>query len=268
MRLLKRAGKPVFFDVDDAVMFDSPSAGWIGRQRMWRRFLATARHVDRVVAGNDYLAEMFLRHGTAAATILPTVVDPAHYQVKSHGRSDRADEGGGNTGGNPVRLVWIGSRSTLPYLRRILPAISEAAKTVPGLSLVTIGDKGLGTCPLLVEHIDWSVDGEAAALVRGDIGIAPTPADRWTLGKCGFKIIQYMAAGLPVIASPVGANAQIVGPEQTGLLPATDADWPRAIARLAGDAALRANMGAAGRAKVEREYSLDYAAEVWAGLLG
>src|SRR5437868_4766686 len=83
---------------------------------------------------------------------------------------------------------------------------------------------------------------EAAALCRGDIGIAPTPSDQWTLGKCGFKILQYMAAGLPVIASPVGANEQIVQEGVTGILPSEPAKWPAAIARLAADPDLRARM--------------------------
>ena len=99
------------------------------------------------------------------------------------------------------------------------------------------GDRGVG--PEIVRFrwsmLYWSEESEAAALGRGDIGIAPTPSDPWTLGKCGFKIVQYMAAGLPVIASPVGANAEIVLGEKTGFLPGDFSDWPEAIAALAGD---------------------------------
>jgi glycosyltransferase involved in cell wall biosynthesis len=119
-----------------------------------------------------------------------------------------------------------------------------------------------------VEHVPWTAEGEAAALVRGDIGIAPTPCDPWTLGKCGFKIVQYMAAGLPVIASPVGANAEIVCDGETGFLPESLDVWPALIAKLAGDVALRARMGEAGRRRVESNYSIEHAADVWARLLG
>jgi glycosyltransferase involved in cell wall biosynthesis len=118
-----------------------------------------------------------------------------------------------------------------------------------------------------VEHFPWSEATEAEALCRGDIGIAPTPRDRWTMGKCGFKILQYMAAGLPVIASPVGANAEIVLPGQTGLLPETPDDWPAAIATLARDPDLRSRWGRAGRERVEHHYSLTQAAAQWAKLL-
>src|SRR5581483_8059595 len=178
--------------------------GPIERWRTTRRFHATARTVDRVVAGNEYLASLFRAAGCANIIVLPTVVDPSHYRVKSHAPTDSP------------RVVWIGSHSTLPYLREIYPALSEAKRQVPGLTLLTIADQTLTDAPLPVEHVPWSEQAEADALCRGDIGIAPTPANRWTLGKCGFKIVQYMAAGLPVIASPVGANAELVREGETG----------------------------------------------------
>jgi hypothetical protein len=93
------------------------------------------------------------------------------------------------------------------------------------------------------------------------------PVDRWTLGKCGFKILQYMAAGLPVIASPVGANGRIVLPGQTGMLPQSDTEWADAVASLAGDPQLRQTMGSAGRQRVEEEFSLQRAADEWAKVL-
>ena len=105
------------------------------------------------------------------------------------------------------------------------------------------------------------------SLLRGDIGIAPTPRDRWTLGKCGFKIVQCMAAGLPVIASPVGANAEIVSHGITGFHADTPEACIGAIERLAGDVQLRATMGASARARVEQHYSITRAADAWQRLL-
>src|SRR6185436_6764585 len=156
---------------------------------------------------------------------------------------------------NPINLVWIGSQSTLPYVEQHIDAIRLAASRVP-LKLITIADRTLENPGFAVEHVPWTFDGEAAALVRGDIGIAPTPCDRWTLGKCGFKIIQYMAAGLPAIASPVGANAEIVRVGETGLLADSPEQWADAIVQLARDVGLRRRMGVAAREVVEREYSL------------
>jgi len=253
-RLLRREARRIFYDIDDAVMYHNRPVSWLSRWRTDRRFRATTRVLDHVVAGNEYLAGIFRDEGKPA-TVLPTVVDPGRYRVKAHGPTDGP------------RLVWIGSRSTLPYVRQFLAPIEAAARAVPGLKLVTVADETIADAALPVEHVTWSAETEVDALCRGDIGIAPTPADQWTLGKCGFKIVQYMAAGLPVVASPVGANAELVRPGETGFLPTTDAQWVEGIVKLAGDPDLRARMGRAGRNLVEREYSLERVADGWARLL-
>ena len=253
-RLLRRHARRLLFALDDAVMYHPNRVGAFAQWRTTRRFEATARVLDHVVAGNGYLAAMFRARGRSV-TVLPTCLDPAHYRVKTH-----ADA-------RPVGLVWIGSSSTLPYVERQVEAIRLAAARVP-LKLITIADRTLVDHPGFdVEHVPWSYEGEADALVRGDIGIAPTPCDRWTLGKCGFKIIQYMAAGLPAVASPVGANAEIVRVGETGLLADTPQEWADAIVRLARDVELRRRMGSAARKRAEREYSLTRAADTWEQLL-
>jgi glycosyltransferase involved in cell wall biosynthesis len=155
----------------------------------------------------------------------------------------------------------------LPYLTQFAVALAEAKKRVPNLRLITIADQPLSDPPLPAEHIAWSVETESAALCRGDIGIAPTPRDRWTLGKCGFKIVQYMAAGLPVIASPVGANGQIVVPGETGYLPEKPSEWAEAIANLAGDVGKRLAMGAASRRRMEKHFPVNRAVDAWAAML-
>jgi len=253
--LLRSHARRIFYDVDDAVMYHAKPVGWFSRWRTTRRFRATAAVVDHVVAGNAYLADLFRARG-CTASVVPTVVDPSRYQVKRHAPTDAP------------RLVWIGSRSTLPYLREVVPGLERAARDVLGLGLITIADATIDAgAAIPIEHIPWSAETEATALVRGDIGIAPTPGDRWTLGKCGFKVVQYMAAGLPVIASPIGANAEIVREGETGYLPAAVEQWPAIIARLAGDRELRERLGAAGRARVESHYSIERAADAWAALL-
>jgi glycosyltransferase involved in cell wall biosynthesis len=251
MRLLRRRARRIVYDVDDAVMYHARPVGWFNERLTWRRFVATARNADLVVAGNEYLAGIFKEQG-AQVVVLPTCVDPAHYKPKSAGSSDG------------ITLVWIGSASTLPYLRQSLPALAKAGESVAGLRLLVIADQTLAHSPIPLEHVTWSVGTESAALARGDIGIAPTPTDRWTLGKCGFKIVQYMATGLPVIASPVGANRELVVDGQTGLLAEDENQWTAAIAKLARDSALRQSMGYAGRKRVEEFFTLERAADLWA----
>jgi glycosyltransferase involved in cell wall biosynthesis len=254
-RLLRRRAKKIIFDLDDAVMVQRRR---VSRWSQWlknRRFFATAKAADHVVAGNDYLAEQF-RKLKRPVTVLPTVVDPEHYVVKEHRQTEAP------------ALVWIGSKSTLPYLRQWMPAIEAAARQVPGLRLITIANDTVTSDVVQVQHKRWSEATEAASLISGDIGIAPTPVDRWSVGKSGFKIIQYMAAGLPTVASPVGANAAIVADGTTGYLPETMEQWTADIVTLARDVQLRAKMGEAARAAVLERYSLERAREVWRGVLG
>ncbi len=214
-------------------MFNQKPRGRFSQWRLTRRFAATASTLDCAVVGNDYLAGILLPK-CKNVIVLPTVVDPAHYAVRQHAAGDM------------VRLVWIGSHSTIGYLQKQLPSIEAAAKQLAGLRLLVIADETLTSNVIPIEHETWSEQSESASLLRGDIGIAPTPLNHWTLGKCGFKIVQYMAVGLPVVASPVGANAQIVQDGQTGFLVDTPQQWGEAILKLASDAALRQTMGQAG----------------------
>jgi glycosyltransferase involved in cell wall biosynthesis len=252
--LLRRSARRIIFDVDDAVMHHAHAVGWLSRRRTARRFSATVKILDHVVAGNQHLAAIFRDHGLPV-TLIPTTVDPAHYPVRHHAASDE------------IRLVWIGSRSTLPYVETHLPALEQATQNVPGLKLMIIADATLRSPVLPIEFHPWSPETEAQALLHGDIGIAPTPLDEWTIGKSGFKIVQYMAAGLPVIASPVGANAELVRHGETGLLAEKPEDWPAAVRCVAGDLSLRQEMGSAGRQLVEQQYCIARATSDWAAIL-
>lgn len=253
-KALRKHAPRIYFDVDDAVMYHAGNVGWWSRWRTNRRFAATCRVLDHVVAGNEYLADIFRKQG-CTASVLPTVVDPSHYQCKLHQPTDTP------------RLVWIGSHSTIGYLELVREALADAVKHIPGLRLTVIADRTWETAPLPVDFVAWSAEGEAAALASGDIGIAPTPDDRWTRGKCGFKIIQAMAAGLPVVASPVGANAVIVRDGLTGFLANTPTEWTARLVELSQHARQRAEFGATGRRDVWSIYNVALAVDYWARLL-
>ena len=109
----------------------------------------------------------------------------------------------------------------------------------------------------------WSEEGEARDLAGADVGISWVPDDPWSRGKCGLKVLQYLAAGLPVVANPVGVHTEMVRPGETGFLATTASEWRDAVARLCGDAALRRRMGEAGRALVESRYSVAAGARAW-----
>jgi glycosyltransferase involved in cell wall biosynthesis len=252
-RQFAASGKPIYLDLDDAIMFDAEKRSWMSLWKRQRRLAATAEILTGVVAGNAYLLEFFKLRGVEGI-ISPTSVELSDYIVKQHANTP-----------TPT-LVWIGSSSTMKYLEQTLPAIEAAAREIAGLRLLTICDRPARPTSLQVEHVEWSLETEAASLNRGDIGIAPIPEDRWTLGKCAFKIVQYLATGLPVIASPVGAQREMIA--DNGFLAESTEQWVSAIARLADDTDLRAKMGAASRAMAERSYSVRAVCDVWASVLG
>jgi len=246
---------PLIYDFDDAVMYQarSPEAPHPGRER---RFQRTAAGADLVVAGCPELASHAELAGAARVEVIPTGLDTGAFTPKeAYGSRER------------VRLVWIGSRSTLKQFKMLGRALEAVGRDVPGVMLRVIADADLDVPGLEVENVPWSLREEARLLAEADIGIAPLPDTPYTRGKCGFKVLQYMAAGLPVVASPVGVCAEYVRPDATGLHATTAEQWTAAVERLATDAALRERMGRAGRRRVRKEFDFSVLAPKVCGLI-
>lgn len=254
--LLRRQARLLIYDFDDAVFLrDSFSAKGPHSRRRLARFAATVAAADAVVAGNRFLADQARRHGARAVHVIPTCVDPAAYlPAGSQGRGDG------------IELAWIGSASTLKGLEQIRPLLETLGQRVPNLHLKLICDRFLELQHLKVRRCPWSATTEAAELCAADIGIAWVPDDLWSRGKCGLKVLQYLAAGLPVVANPVGVHADMVRADN-GFLAASTEEWCTAIAQLAGDAALRRRLGQAGRQRLETDYSVTAGAHHWLALL-
>jgi glycosyltransferase involved in cell wall biosynthesis len=258
LHFLRRAARVLLFDFDDAVFLrDSYSPKGLHSPRRLQRFAATIETADIVVAGNSYLRAQASRWNSEDRIhMIPTCVDPGSYPLADH---IRVDDG--------VQLVWIGSASTLRGLEAIGPLLEEIGQHRPGLRLKLVCDRFLALQHLPVMPCPWSEEGEAAALADADIGISWLPDDLWSWGKCGLKVLQYMAAGLPVVANPVGVQAELVHHGETGFLAQTPAQWQEAIARLAHDPQLRRRMGRAGRRSLEAAFSVASGATRWLTLL-
>jgi glycosyltransferase involved in cell wall biosynthesis len=258
LALLRVAAGRLIYDFDDA-MFQHDSfhpKGPVSRVRS-ARFRATLRAADAVIAGNDYLGRSAKAHiDPHRVHVVPTCVEPKWYLPATHWRT-----------GSAVRLVWIGQSSTLQSLQCAREHLEAAARRLPGLQLRVICDQATELDGLRVVARPWSSATEAAELAEGDIGIAWLPDDTWSRGKCGLKVLQFMAAGLPVVANPVGENRRLVIHGETGYLASTPQDWAAAIARLAANPALRRRMGAAGRRLVEERYSVTGWEPRWVGLV-
>jgi glycosyltransferase involved in cell wall biosynthesis len=258
LQLLRGAAGMLLFDFDDAVfLHNSYSTKGLYCPRRLRRFQSICRAADVVIAGNDFLHDEALCLGGAGrVVVIPTCVEPERYPTA---RQPRGDAG--------VELVWIGSSSTLQGLESIRPLLEELGRRCSRLRLKLICDRFLRLEALPVTACPWTEAGEAAALAAADIGISWLPNDHWSRGKCGLKVLQYMAAGLPVVANPVGMHALLVRHGETGFLAETASEWIEAVQILARDPGLRQRMGQAGRARLEADYSLSVGAARWNALL-
>lgn len=170
----------------------------------------------------------------------------------------------------PLRVGWIGSPTTARYLDLLAEPLARLM--AEGLIRPVLIGAGVDALPGLdAERIPWAEAEEVAALNGLDVGVMPLVDSLWERGKCGYKLIQYMACGKPVVASPVGVNRVIVEPEGTpaanGFLAGTSIEWEAALRALAIDPELRRRLGQAGRSKVERAYSLQAVAPQLVGLL-
>lgn len=258
LSLIRRLAKCLVYDFDDAVFQrDSFQSKGPHSPRRQRRFRATVRAADAAIAGNAYLRR---RAGQVTdpgrVYVVPTAVRPESYRPANHVRR-----------GAGVRLVWIGSSSTLQGLELAAGHLRAAGERTAGLELHLVCDRMADFPALAVVPHPWSAATEADDLAAADIGVSYLADDAWSRGKCGLKVLQYMAAGLPVVANPVGMNRRMVVDGQTGLLADSPDEWARAIARLAGDPALRQRMGTAGRRLVEQRYSVDRWGTQWVAIL-
>jgi glycosyltransferase involved in cell wall biosynthesis len=255
--LLRRAARRLCFDFDDAVFLrDSYAAKGLHSLGRRRRFVALIQASDLVVAGNDFLREQAQECAGGHVTVIPTCVDPGRYKPAQHERY-----------GADAALVWIGSSSTLHGLERNRALLENLGQQWPGLRLKLICDATMALEHLQVVHRPWAEATEAAELAAADIGVSWVPDDQWSRGKCGLKVLQYMAAGLPVIANTVGVQASIVQHGETGFLADRPAEWMSAVERLLHNPDLRRRMGQAARRRVETHFSVEAGARAWLGML-
>src|SRR5262249_37482807 len=151
---------------------------------------------------------------------------------------------------------WVGSSSTLKGLQATRPLLEHLGRRIPGIQLKLVCDRFLELRDMPVVPCPWKEATEAAEIAAADIGISWLPDDLWSRGKCGLKVLQYHAAGLPVVANPIGSHREMIRDGETGFLASTPEEWVQAVTRLAGDARLRQRMGFLGREQVEADYSV------------
>jgi glycosyltransferase involved in cell wall biosynthesis len=257
LKLLRRRIRCLIYDFDDSVFLNSSFHPLAGKSdKRFGRFRAMVEAADVVVAGNEYL-----RKQAASLTepdkvrVIPTCIDLSQYPVARH------------DGLKPLTLAWIGAPSTMRALERIRDLLEQLGKSLAPLKLKIICSRSMHLEKMPVDFRLWSGATEADELADADIGISWMPEDSWSAGKCGLKVLQYMAAGLPVIANSVGMHRTLVRHGETGFLANTPDDWLRAVRTLGRDAELRRAMGGAGRHRVEASYDVSRGAGDWEAII-
>lgn len=238
--MLRKA--PYVLDYDDAIFhnYDRHRLALV-RFLYGQRIDHLMRGARTVVTGNEYLARRAHGSGAKRVELVPTSIDLDRYSIKSNQEFSHHE----------LRIVWIGSPSTVRYLTLLYDSLVELGQKF-NFTLRIIGGSKIDLPGVDVEYLDWSEESEVPLIKACDIGVMPLQDSPWERGKCGYKLIQYMACGLPVVASPVGINAQIVEHGINGYLAETNKDWVQALTRLMADSELRQRMGKAGREKVDR----------------
>jgi glycosyltransferase involved in cell wall biosynthesis len=238
---------PVVYDFDDAVFLPNVSDA--------NRFLVSLKWAGKipeilrlsahVVAGNEYLAD-FARRQNDAVTTIPTCVDTDKF-VPRHGPSATAGE---------LTVGWIGSPTTAPYLAMLGDVLRRVHAAHPFRVKISGAGEPIDFPGVPTANVPWALEDEVGLFNTCDVGVYPLSDDEWSKGKCGFKAIQFMACGVPVVASAIGVNREIVQDGVNGFLASTPDEWKQKLLALLGDAALRRRFAEAGRRTVEQRYSL------------
>jgi glycosyltransferase involved in cell wall biosynthesis len=236
---------PFVLDYDDAVFHGYD----MHRSRIVRKVFGS--RLDRlmskatlVTAGNSYLGKRAFHAGAPWVELIPTVIDLERYSLRQSAEVHDV----------PL-IVWIGSPSTAHYLNLLAEPLKRLAAQF-SFVLRIIGAQGINLPGVPTEFVPWTEDTEVDSISSCAVGIMPLEDSPWEKGKCGYKLIQYMACSLPVVASAVGANVEIVEDGKNGYLVRSTDEWVVALRTLLESPGLRAEMGKAGRARVEENYCL------------
>ncbi|APZ95939.1 glycosyltransferase family 4 protein [Fuerstiella marisgermanici] len=245
-RKLRKKNVPLIFDFDDAIQIHKPS----GNHRFLDFLKPPSRTNDvvalanRVVVPNNFLAD-FAKRYNEAVTIVPEAEDTERLYPRSKHTNNKPQ----------IVIGWVGSPSTAKYLKLITEALREICSRYPQVIVRVIGGSFLAD-GVRTEEVAWSLDKEGELFHSLDIGIMPLPLEDWSKGKSGCKLRQYMATGVPGVATKIGYNCELVNDGETGFLVETNAEWVTALATLIEHSELRNRIAEAARTDVETRFAI------------
>jgi glycosyltransferase involved in cell wall biosynthesis len=260
-RLLGARGlPPIVFDFDDAIFLPSVSEAnrLIAALKVPQKVSTIIRASACVIAGNEYLAA-YARRFNPNVVVIPTSVDTARLKPRAAAPDPSAPT-------DPI-VGWIGSPTTSMYLRLLERVIPRVAARHRFRLRVSGADRAIQFPGVITENVEWALDREVDLFNTCDIGVYPLADDEWAKGKCGFKAIQFMACGVPVVAAAVGVNRDIIQDGVNGFLATSEDDWVEKLGLLLEDATLRRRLAHAGRQTIEERYSVTVSAPRVAAVL-
>jgi glycosyltransferase involved in cell wall biosynthesis len=239
---------PIVFDFDDAIFLPSTSEAnrMIAALKVPSKVATIIGRSAHVTAGNEFLAQ-YARRFNPAVTVIPTCVDTDVFRPR--------DSAGTLDSRGPV-IGWIGSPTTSAYIEGLGDVLREVAANRRFVLRVSGSGRPVSIPGVTVDNPEWALADEVELFRNLDIGVYPLVDDDWSRGKCGFKAIEFMACGVPVVAAAVGVNREIIEDGVNGFLASTHDEWVAKIRRLIDEPALRAQFAAAGRRTIEQRYSL------------
>ena len=246
-RIYARLNPKMIYDIDDMIHLSHSSQAnsftkWLKGSSRITYLMRRARHIITCTPALDKFARQFNQNTT---DISSTINTNTYQPVNSYS----------NIAGKPITLGWSGSHSTERYLSLLADVLREVAKQ-RNIRLIVIGSGNFTIPGVQVESIAWNSETEVADLQRIDIGLYPLPDDPWVYGKSGLKALQYMALGIPTVATAIGTNFRVIHHEKCGLLVKTDQEWITGLLDLIDNPEKRRSLGLAGRDRVEKYYSI------------
>jgi len=242
---IRRRTKRIVYDFDDAIMYRSPryKTPYSFSRRV--KFAFMMRRVDEVIAGNQFLKSQVLPFNSKVV-VLPTSIDLSQYTLR------KEDDHPG-----PITIGWFGSRSSLRFLRNLIPAFENTFKKHSNIQLKIVCSEFLDSQTIPVIKKKWSLSEEVQDIQSFDIGVMPLSDDLWSRGKCGLKILQYNSVGIPAVCTPVGINREIIQDGVNGFWAQNEAEWEDRLSTLIDEKERRKEMGREGRKIIEQYYSVE-----------
>lgn len=244
--LTRKLARKMVYDIDDLVFLNPPSSTnpLIHYLRSSRNHISLMKSADHVITCTPYL-DQFVRKYNQNTTDISSTINTTLYRPKTDYKIEEQ-----------FVIGWSGSHSTSKYLHLLDDVFRDLAGKYP-FKLLVMGDASFTLNGVEVEALAWNEKYEVEVISRFDIGVYPLPNEEWVLGKSGLKALQYMALGIPTVATDIGTIHRIIRNGENGFLVSSEKEWKNTITRLINDQCLREKLGRRAAATVEETYSIN-----------